>query len=685
MSAAGELAPGRPAALWPRRLGVVVGAGVAMGGALVAAGWVSHELVLVAPAGTAALPVIGAFAAVLVGLGLVAAAEQRPAFTTVSGVLVLATGAFGVAQLVAGRALGTDQLRFGEFLHRDPRAVRLAPELAVGLILLGLALVVRARLDAAGWVVGLSAGVALVALVSVVEVAGLDTSLFGSVDGTQVGGTGVALLILGALGLFLAVGERAGPVHALWVDDSLRAPLLRRSTLPTVAVMGPAVALASQLVQRGAGGPGAARLVTGVGAGALAVAVAVLCALVDRLAPSLGRSVADAVDAVGLRSMLAEREAEATRLDALEQDVGRATDPSAALGVFASVAEQALDVEEASLWSVEEHQARLVAAVGPGQPPRGTTLPWDEAGGLELPRDRERSTLAVPIVAGGKVLAVLSVGSANPDAYDEGARATLETLVSRATGGLAALLLADRERHATERQRDVAALQDTVLGMVARELRSPMTVIGGMAETLQAQRSELSEEQQDQLLAAIARDLAGLNRLLEDVVAMARIESGELTYLNLPFDLGDLVRRVVDELGGAERCVVRLAPDLPEALGDEERQGQILSHLVANALATPAPAFAPPEVSVTPTTDRLTVSVRDHGPGMAPDALGRVFDRFSRPARSDGSGSATSLGLWICKALVEAQGGEMGVESSPGQGTSFIYTVPISGRPPGEE
>lgn len=663
-----------------------MGGAVAVGGALVAAGWVSHERVLVAPAGTAVLPVLGAFAAVMVGLGLVAAAEQRPAVATVSGALVLATGGFGMAQLVAGRALGTDQLRFGDFLLGDHRAARLAPELAVGLILVGSALLVRARrIDAAGWVVALSAAVAGLAVVSVVEVAGLDTSVFGLVDQAQVGGTGVALLVLAAAGLLLVVGDRAGPVRALWLDTSLRAPMLRRSTLPVVAVIGPAVALAAQLVERGEGGSDAARLVAGVGAGALAVAVALVAVLVDRLAPSVDRSVAGAHDAVGLRAALAERERQDARLDALDRAVRHAPDAPAALATFVSVAGEALAVDDAALWSVETHQARLVAAVGPGQPPRDTISPWDEAGGLAVPGDPGRSTLQVPLVAGGRVLAVLSVASGAPDAYDEEARARLDAFVARATGGLAVLLLADRERHAAERQRDVAALQDTVLGMVARELRSPMTVIGGMAETLQAQRSELSEEQQDQLLGAIARDLGGLNRLLEDVVAMARIESGDLTYLNLPFDLGELVRRVVEDLGGTERCVVRVPFDLPQALGDEEKQGQILSHLVANALATPAPAFAPPEVSVTHSGDRLTVSVRDHGAGMAPDALGRVFDRFSRPARSDSAGTATALGLWICKALVEAQGGEMGVESSPGQGTSFVYTVPISAWMPGAQ
>ena len=126
---------------------------------------------------------------------------------------------------------------------------------------------------------------------------------------------------------------------------------------------------------------------------------------------------------------------------------------------------------------------------------------------------------------------------------------------------------------------------------------------------------------------------------------------------------------------------VEIAPDLPPALGDPERNWQVLTNLLSNAVkfSDGATEIA---VRVTSERERLRVEVADQGPGISPEDMPRLFQKFSRIRSGDGRGKVkrTGLGLYICKCMVEAQGGEIWAESVVGRGTSFLYTMPAADR-----
>jgi signal transduction histidine kinase len=117
--------------------------------------------------------------------------------------------------------------------------------------------------------------------------------------------------------------------------------------------------------------------------------------------------------------------------------------------------------------------------------------------------------------------------------------------------------------------------------------------------------------------------------------------------------------------------------DLPKAIGDARRQRQVLANLVSNALKF-SPQPQPVEVTVVMDGQEALVSVRDHGCGIAAEHLPKIFEKFYR-VKGEGSPKApgSGLGLYICKLLVEAQGGRIWAESAPGQGSTFSYTVRV--------
>jgi signal transduction histidine kinase len=121
---------------------------------------------------------------------------------------------------------------------------------------------------------------------------------------------------------------------------------------------------------------------------------------------------------------------------------------------------------------------------------------------------------------------------------------------------------------------------------------------------------------------------------------------------------------------------IEIPSELPTALGDEGRNRQILANLVTNALKF-SPEDSMVSISISVEDSALAVSVSDRGVGIPPDDMSRLFERFSRlPNSRRSKAKGTGLGLYICKQLVEAQGGRISAESVPGLGSTFRYTVP---------
>jgi signal transduction histidine kinase len=209
---------------------------------------------------------------------------------------------------------------------------------------------------------------------------------------------------------------------------------------------------------------------------------------------------------------------------------------------------------------------------------------------------------------------------------------------------------------------------------IAHELRTPLSIIRGQVEAIQDGIFPPDAEH----LAPIHDEVLLLNRLVEDLRTLALAEAGQLELHRTQVDLGVLVRRLVDRFGplAADRSVVldaQTAAGVVVAL-DGDRIDQVLNNLVANALRHTS---AGGRVTVTVrAAEELVVEVRDNGPGIRPEDLLHVFDRFWRGERSATDGGGAGLGLAIARQLVEAHGGRIWVESELGAGTTFRFTLP---------
>lgn len=234
--------------------------------------------------------------------------------------------------------------------------------------------------------------------------------------------------------------------------------------------------------------------------------------------------------------------------------------------------------------------------------------------------------------------------------------------------------MASRGHHLQDIDRD----KSEFVAMVAHDLRSPMAAVLGFAETLYLRWDDLEDASKMQIVRALMRSSRNLNRFIDNALQVTSLEAGEFTYDIEPFDLGSVVRSTVEGMGPTEvaRFNVSIEAALPPALGDHRRQWQILTNLLANAIK-----FSPPDASVDVAVRRhgaeLEVSVRDHGIGIHEDDVPKLFRRFTRLDQARGS-VGTGLGLYMCKQMVEAQGGEITVESRPGAGSRFSYTIPTA-------
>jgi two-component system OmpR family sensor kinase/two-component system sensor histidine kinase BaeS len=171
--------------------------------------------------------------------------------------------------------------------------------------------------------------------------------------------------------------------------------------------------------------------------------------------------------------------------------------------------------------------------------------------------------------------------------------------------------------------------------------------------------------------------------LVDDLRALAQAEAGQLELDCRTVDLAGLLRGVVagfDLVAQAQGQSLELAlpTTLPPVLADPQRVRQVVANLVSNALRH-APESGRVVASAWLQPGAVQISVSDDGPGIPAGEVGHVFDRFWRGsgARAEGSG----LGLAIARELVRAHGGQIWVESEPGQGTTFFFTLPRSGKP----
>lgn len=231
---------------------------------------------------------------------------------------------------------------------------------------------------------------------------------------------------------------------------------------------------------------------------------------------------------------------------------------------------------------------------------------------------------------------------------------------------------------------ELERLRTDLLATVGHELRTPLTAIRTSVGLLLDPGLDPTEDQRQQLLGAIARSSDRMQRLLTELLDLARLRSGRMPMERTAFDARDLVREVaaaIEPMAATHDQVVNLdLPDTPVTVhGDRRRLEQALLNLAANAQKF-SPRGGEIAMCVSVDGDRVRWTVVDHGPGIGPEEQARLFERFFVGASDrSGTGSGVGIGLPTALAIAQAHGGTVEVDSVVGAGSTFHLVVPAEG------
>jgi signal transduction histidine kinase len=238
-------------------------------------------------------------------------------------------------------------------------------------------------------------------------------------------------------------------------------------------------------------------------------------------------------------------------------------------------------------------------------------------------------------------------------------------------------------RYAIERKR-LERLKDEFVSTVSHELRTPLTSIAASLGLLMGKATGMLSEPATRLLEIAHNNSQRLVRLVNDILDIEKLESGQSVFDFKQVDVGSLVKQTVESIRGfaeAHRVKIRteFASDGNDVRADTDRLAQVITNLLSNAIK-----FSQPDSEVVVSVEKKTgadtvlVKVRDHGDGIPADFKSRIFERF---AQADGTNArqkgGTGLGLSIAKQIVDRLGGQIGFADAPGGGTTFHVKLPI--------
>jgi signal transduction histidine kinase len=270
---------------------------------------------------------------------------------------------------------------------------------------------------------------------------------------------------------------------------------------------------------------------------------------------------------------------------------------------------------------------------------------------------------------------VLYVRFSTARAFDTDERTLMSTMAAQCAQAL------DRSRLYTRAQQDVAQ-RDEFLSVAAHELRTPLTAMKLQVQTLQrdlgaAPQLQAAAPRLSTKVGAVSRQVERLESLVNDLLDLSRLTAGKLAFRLEECDLLELTRevheRMANELARAGCALTLTGPAPVRGLWDRARLDQVITNLLHNALKYGA--GQPIELSVSTDGTQARLAVRDGGIGISPEDHGRIFERFERAVTGRHYGGF-GIGLWICKQIVEAKGGQIRVMSQLGEGSTFEVSLP---------
>lgn len=288
-------------------------------------------------------------------------------------------------------------------------------------------------------------------------------------------------------------------------------------------------------------------------------------------------------------------------------------------------------------------------------------------------------TLRVPVSIDGTGFGDLVLhGAARVSVYSKSEHAYAGALGGLVTAALSRVLLMEREQRALTEAEEAVRYRDQMLRVVSHDLKNPLHTIGMVTEMLGS--STLGEAERQKQLRIVTRTVQRMNRLIHDLLDAARVQSGySLPIAPVSVEIQTLLADVAELVAAQARrkslTLAWSADDAPESLlADRDRLLQVFLNLIGNAIKF-TPEGGRIETHVWSEADNLVrFSISDTGPGIAAENLDKLFEPFWQA--KDRATLGTGLGLSIARGIIEAHGGTIWVESKPGEGTRFTFTLP---------
>jgi signal transduction histidine kinase len=305
-------------------------------------------------------------------------------------------------------------------------------------------------------------------------------------------------------------------------------------------------------------------------------------------------------------------------------------------------------------------------------------------------RARPRRAFATPLLSGGRAVGVLVVERSGD--ISTGERAALETIGAHVGVALENARLVSRQRRfAAELQDRVGAARreleeldrakSAFVAIASHELRTPLTALQGFSEILALRR--VPAEEVSRLAGVMRREARRLGRIVSDLLDLSRIERGlEPALCRIPVQIESTIEATVDlfRQGTASHPITaECEPALPVVDADPDALERVLTNLVSNAIKY-SPSGSTVRVGARALAGGVAIEVADAGRGIPADALSRVFEPYYRVPDAAGAAHGTGIGLAVVKALVEAHGGTVRVESAPAMGTRVTVVLPSAPR-----
>src|SRR5438445_241568 len=284
-----------------------------------------------------------------------------------------------------------------------------------------------------------------------------------------------------------------------------------------------------------------------------------------------------------------------------------------------------------------------------------------------------------PLTSSRGVVGVVGIRPAEPHAFDAPEQAhLLETFVSQVAGAVDRALLAEEAQTAQVRV-EAERVRNALLSAVSHDLRTPLTAITGAASAALEGETRIDAVTRRELLESIRDEAERLNRLVNNLLDVTRLESGSLQLRREWIPVEELVGVALARLAkplSERKVTTRLPEDLPPVHVDGLLVEQVFINLLENA-TKPTPAGQPIDVDARREGNEVVVEIADRGPGLPAGEEQKIFDKFY----GVGAGGGAGLGLTICRAIVEAHGGRIGGQNRPGGGALLRFSLP-AGEPP---